>query len=240
MLSIIVILAIMFAINLAMIFAVIRLAKRTGDNLQKFFLDKAGYLFDVKEKEENIVEVNQTAAAETEESKIVMVANDVDNTKYKSATFGDEYKNLKSEMDFDRDAVIINVISDDELDDKEHEFDAAIMEIDKSFDFETIYELGTVSGKDQIKVLREVFNKKQNEFLDKYLEGLEGKDFAAIDFFNNVKENAKLVDQNYYVKTGWEDEYYDDLGDNVVTVHDDNIVEGIKIVHKNKMYDYSI
>lgn len=240
MLSIIVILAIMFAINLAMIFAVIRLAKRTGDNLQKFFLDKTGYLFDVKEKEENAVQEDEKAPVETEESKIVMVATDVDNTKYKSATFGDEYKNLKSEMDFDRDSVILDVINDDEENNVEHEFDTAVMEINNSFDFETIYELGTVSSKDQIKILREVFDKKQNAYLNKYLESLGGREFAAIDFFNSVKENAKLADQNYYVKTGWKEEYYDDLGDNVVTVHDDNIVEGIKIVHKNKMYDYSI
>ena len=61
MLSIVVILVVMLAINLAMIFAVIRLSTRTGDNLQKFFLDKTGYLFDVNEKEEVVEEKKKKA-----------------------------------------------------------------------------------------------------------------------------------------------------------------------------------
>ena len=238
MLSIVVILVVMLAINLAMIFAVIRLSTRTGDNLQKFFLDKTGYLFDVNEKEEVVEEKKKEDIVVKTDTPIILMSSDIDNTRYKSDTFNDEYKNIRSEMDFDRDSVVMDVINEE--DDEQHEFAEAILSINDSFDFETIYELGTVSSFDQVKVLKEVFNKKQNEFLASYINSLGNKEFNIVEFFNTVKENAKLVDSNYYVKTAWDHENYEDLGDNVVTVHDENIVEGIKVVHKNKMYDYSI
>ena len=89
-------------------------------------------------------------------------------------------------------------------------------------------------------ILRDVFDSSQNELLDNYLKTLGNRKFDITTFFNYVKEQAKLIDENFYVKTGSQDESFHDLGDNVITVHDDNIVEGIKVVHKNKMYDYSI
>lgn len=238
MLSIVVIFVVMVAINLAMIFAVIRLSTRTGDNLQKFFLDKAGYLFDVNEKEETVEQANEESVVVKSETPVILMSSEIDNTRYKSDTFNEEYKNIRSEMDFDRDSVVMDVISEEE--DEQHEYAEAILTINDSFDFETIYELGTVSSFDQVKVLREVFDRKQNEFLSSYINSLGNKEFDIVEFFNTVKENAKLVDNNYYVKTAWDNESYEDLGDNVVTVHDENIVEGIKVVHKNKMYDYSI
>ena len=234
----IIILVVMFLINVALVFAISRLVRRTDENLQKFFLEKSSEIFPVPEKkfeENNDVKENQEFISKVEPQYVV---NDVDRTSYKNNKFKNDYKNVKEEMNFDRTDVILDVI-----DSSEKESDGlagAIRKINDDFDFETVYQLSTVSVETQLSILREVFDSEQSKLLNNYLASLGHRKFDVVSFFNYVKEQAKLVDENFYIKTGSAEESYDDLGDNIVTVHDDNIVEGIKVVHKNKMYDYSI
>ena len=233
----IVILIVMVLINVALVFAITRLVKRTDENLQKFFLEKTSEIFPMQEK---IVEESTATAEPTviEKVETQYAVNELDNASYKNSEFKDDYKNVKEEMNFDRTDVILDVINS--TDEKEDMFADAISKINKDFDFDTIYELSTVDVNRQLDILNSVFDAKQKLFLDNYLHSLGDRKFDIATFFNYVKEQAKLIDENFYVKTGSLEERFDDLGDNVVTVHDDNIVEGIKVVHKNKMYDYSI
>ena len=61
-----------------------------------------------------------------------------------------------------------------------------------------------------------------------------------LDFYGYVQEQSQLNDPVYYIHTGSENENFVDTSGNVETVFDDEISEGIKIIYKNKMYDYSI
>ena len=238
MIKSIIILIIMVLVNVALVFAILRLVKRTDDNLQKFFLDRTSRIFPVEEKsnDKNINADDKKEAVQKVEPHYVV--NEIDKTSYKDNEFKDNYKNVKEEMNFNRADVILDVI--DSTNEEEDKLAKAIKKINDDFDFETIYQLSTVSDNLQLSILNDVFDDYQRQFLNKYLIGLGTKKFDVVTFFNYVKEQAKLVDENFYIKTGSYEESYDDLGDNVVTVHDENIVEGIKVVHKNKMYDYSI
>lgn len=238
MIKSIIILIVMVLVNLALVFAIIRLVKRTDENLQKFFLEKSSEIF--PEQKNKIIETN-----DAEESKEVIekpepqyIVNNIDKASYKNSEFKQNYKNVKEEMNFDKTDVILDVMySSEKQNDSQCE---ALRRINESFDFETIYELSTVTVDKQLDILNSVFDAKQKEFLENYLRSIGNKKFDIATFFNYVKEQAKLIDENFYIKTGSADDSFDDLGENVITVHDDNIVEGIKVVHKNKMYDYSI
>ena len=234
----IVILLVIVLINVALVFAILRLVKRTDENLQKFFLEKTSEIFPVQEKP--IEEVNDAEEVKEIIQKVEpkYVVSEINKASYKNSDFKDDYKNVKEELNFDRNDVILDVIESSE-DDNDRMSDA-IKKINDDFDFETIYQLSTVPVDKQLSILQDVFDLRQKQFLNNYLESLGEKKFDIATFFNYVKEQAQLIDENFYVKTGSQDESFDDLGDNVITVHDDNIVEGIKVVHKNKMYDYSI
>lgn len=236
MIKSVVILVVMFIINLGMIFAIIRLTKRTNDNMRKFFLEKSSEIFPMLEQQK--INDTETKIEIVEKKTSEYLVNEVDMTNYKSNTFKDEYKNLKEEMNFNKENVILDVIQSE--DDDEEKFSDAIKKINDDFDFDTIYELSTISVNKQLEVLNEVFNAKQKKFLENYLNKYSDREFNVTDFFNYVKEQAKLIDENFYIKTGYHEDNFNELGDNVVTVHDDEITEGIKVVHKNKMYDYSI
>lgn len=236
MIKSVVILVVMFIINLGMIFAIIRLTKRTNDNMRKFFLEKSSEIFPMLEQQK--INDTETKIEIVEKKTSEYLVNEVDMTNYKSNTFKDEYKNLKEEMNFNKENVILDVIQSE--DDDEEKFSDAIKKINDDFDFDTIYELSTISVNKQLEVLNEVFNAKQKKFLENYLNKYSDRDFNVTDFFNYVKEQAKLIDENFYIKTGYHEDNFNELGENVVTVHDDEITEGIKVVHKNKMYDYSI
>jgi hypothetical protein len=47
-------------------------------------------------------------------------------------------------------------------------------------------------------------------------------------------------DPTIYVIVGGEDENYDKLDDRIKTIFDDRVYKGIKIIYKNKLYDYSL
>ena len=226
----------MLAINIAMVFAIIRLTKRTNDNMNKFFLGKTGDFYPAKEE---VVEDNQNTETKVEvieKTSKEYVVNDVDDTTYRSSSFKNEYKNIKEEMSFDREDVILDVIENSDKEVDKHS--EAIRKINESFDFDTIFELSTIPTDKQLAILNDAFDEEQKKFLNNYL--LNNRNFDVAQFFNYVKEQAKLIDEKYYVKTGWRDDDFNDIGDNVVTVHDEDIVEGIQVVHKNKMYDYSL
>lgn len=232
----------MLVINAGMVFAIIRLSKRTNENMKKYFLDKTGDFFkeiNVQPKqEEKQQEVTDDVDVKT---KSVYIYNGNVQTNYKNSTFKDEYKSLKNEMNFDKEDVILSVIDTNrESEASEDAYKKSIDSICNSLDFKTVYELGTLSSDKQLEVLNSVFNDSEKELLKEYIDLNSDSAFDVSSFYSYVSEKGRLLDDKFYVKTGNAEENFDGISENVVTVHDDEIVEGIKVVHKNKMYDFSI
>lgn len=233
------ILIVMLAINVAMIFAILSIGKKVTLNLKKYFVARTGDYYNIQTiKEESTTIQENTNDVSSKQMVNEYVPKEVKQAEYKDESFKDKYKELKQEMDFDKSDLILDIIdnSDDERTDRISKVFENILE---SFDFDTIYELSTVPSIRQIEILNEVFSREEKVVLQKYIE-TNGGSFDCIGFFNYVKQNAQLLDPNYYIKTAWQDEKFDDINDKVVTEHDENIVDGIKVVHKNKLYDYSV
>lgn len=240
MIKSIVILVIMVLINAGMVFAIFRITKRTSDNLRRFFLDNAGDLFKGVEHSEQVTNTSEEKIIEVEKEKPIYQMNESMVADYKYTTFKEDYKSLRNEIEkgLNKEDIILNVIDENEGNDK-NKFGKAISKINEELDFDTIYQLSTVPSEKQVEILNDVFEDKQKEFLQDYISKLD-KEFSITDFYNYVQDQSKLLDENYYVKTGWNEDNFDDLNNKVVTVHDEEITEGIKVVHKNKLYDYSI
>ena len=69
---------------------------------------------------------------------------------------------------------------------------------------------------------------------------MTGDEFEIEDFLNYVENEMGTCDPTIYVIVGGEDENYDKLDDRIKTIFDDRVYKGIKIIYKNKLYDYSL
>ena len=241
MAGIIAIVVVMIIINAFMVYAIIGAWERVNEKISKFFLDRTSSF--MLKKEKDVEKQNANADIATKQTVIVktqpvyIAPNNKSNTVYKSKEFKNDYKNLKEEMSFNKDEVISNVVSTSS--DDTSSYGKTAINLKESFSFDTIYKLSTLNSLQQEEVLRECFDDEEKLLLDKYLS-INNIKFSAIDFFDYIGQIAKAEDPNFYVKTGWKNDDFNNIDKKVVTVHDDDITEGVKIVHKNKLYDYSV
>lgn len=237
MAGIIAIVIVMVIVNAFMVYAIIRCWERVNDKINKFFLDKTSEVWDDKlkaSKEESFVDAEQEIVYK--EKPVYVVKNPVDSTAYKNSEFKDDYKSLKESMSFDKEKVLKKIISEN---DNEKSYGTVATELANDISFDVIFDLNTLSPIDQEKALRSSFNNEQIKLLDEYISQKSAQ-FNCVDFFDYVKQIAHQEDPSFYVKTGWKNENFDKVSNDVVTIHDENITEGIKIVHKDKLYDYSV
>ena len=240
MAGIIAIVVVMIIINAFMVYAIIGAWERVNEKISKFFLDRTSSFIlkketDVEKQDTNEVTTKETVIVKTQ--PIYIAPNNKSNTVYKSKEFKDDYKSLKEEMSFNKNEVISNVVQTSPK--NISSYGKTAINLKESFSFETIYKLSTLESLKQEEILRNCFEYDENELLDKYLSTNKSQ-FSAIDFFDYVNQIAKAEDPIFYVKTGWKDDNFNNIDKKVVTVHDDDITEGVKIVHKNKLYDYSV
>lgn len=229
---------VMFIINAFMVYAIVRTWERVGEKVEKYFLVKTADFVKTEgskaeEKREGTGFKGTEKVIQTKE--IFLSDQSIDRSCYRNADFKEDYKAVKENMDFSKQEIIKDVISSEQKSNS----DSAVIELVRDFDFDTIYQLSTLQSDEQREVLKASLTEEQLVVLNDYLSFKSGA-FSCIDFFDYVAQLAKRQDPNFYVKTGWSNDSFEHIGDNVVTVHDKDITEGLKIVYKDKLYDYSI
>ena len=236
--QIIAILVVMFVINAFMVYAIVRAWERVKARINATFLEKVSS-FNVSSKPI----LNEVKAEETEEKVVVkqkpvyVVADNINETSYKNSDFKNDYKVLKEEMSFNKQDVIKDVIRNE--DDGLSVLGKIAIRLKDGISFDTIYKLSTLSSDEQLNVLESSFDPNEKLILNQYLKQNKNS-FNSIEFFDYVNQVAKMEDPNFYVKTGWKNDDFNNIDRKVVTVYDEEITEGVKIVHKDKVYDYSI
>lgn len=258
--KIIAVLVIMIVINLFMVFAVKKAANRVDVTIRKYFLDavsgidvlgensgEAGVGTDVSknhpvssdESAVSFMTEDKGPSFESIKKESALYSSDSSVINYKNIDFKKEYKMVKSKMTLSKKEIIKDVINREEmLTDKN--FNRVIDNIDNRFNFDMIYNLSTLSAENQITILRETLLNDEQEILDSFLkEECEGE-FSCIDFFSYVEQLSYIYDSHYYVMTGWKTDNFENISDGVVMIYDENICEGIKIMHQNRLHDYSI
>lgn len=240
MAGIIAIIVVMIIINAFMVYATIGAWQRVNEKVNRFFLDRtSSFMFEnqtIKQVPESKDEQpNETVIIKTQ--PVYVMPATVNNTVYKSKEFKDEYKNLKESMSFNKNEIISDVVENNDC--ELNSIGKTAINLKNTFTFDTIYKLSTLNSSQQLDVLRSSFSNEENQILNDYVS-THNNTFNAIEFFDYINQIAKSEDPTFYVKTGWKQDNFDELDDKVVTVHDEDITEGVKIVHKNKLYDYSV
>lgn len=104
----------------------------------------------------------------------------------------------------------------------------------------TLYELVTMDGERQLQALRESAQEPDRELLEEYVREREDAVFDGLGFVSWLREVRTANDPSMYVRTGEEQEDFSGDGQDVVTQYDGNISEGIKFIHQNMLFDFSI
>ena len=107
---------------------------------------------------------------------------------------------------------------------------------------EKIDEIGVynilISDDGYVKKLINSFNAIDKKIVHKYLVISDSIDIN--DFINYIDSEIYKNDPTIYVLVGEEHINYDSIDSRIKTLYKDNIYKGLKIIYKNKMYDYSL
>lgn len=110
----------------------------------------------------------------------------------------------------------------------------------ESLPLDALYELATMQGTAQLEILGESMEGEDRKLLEEYAQGLQDACFDVLGFVSWLREVRTAHDPSMYVRTGEEGDDFSAQGQDVVTQYDGNISEGIKFIHQNKLFDFSI
>lgn len=110
----------------------------------------------------------------------------------------------------------------------------------KSLSLETLYELGTVEAKAQLSLLREILEGTDRRLLEDYIKEREEQEFDSLGFVSWLREVRTVHDPCMYMRTGEGQDTWAENEQDVVVQYDDNISEGVKFIHQNRLFDFSI
>ena len=87
------------------------------------------------------------------------------------------------------------------------------------------------------KVQREI-ERIDHKSYQRYLMSCD--EFEIEDFLNFLENEMGICDPTIYIVIGDEDEDYNHIDDRIETIYDEKVYKGVKIIYKNKLYDYSL
>lgn len=221
-------------------------------NLEEYdeqFADRLARLKEMNDKEEKMSRTLRGLEKEMESYRVSPfyvprpVPRDIyiPTARYIDNDFFVEYKVAKDKlMSIDKQQVIYNVIERVPYTGDITRYNLAC-DIINDLNFEVLYNLCSVSSKEQIEVLREVLTEEKGKILEQYIETTEAQEqFDSIKFIDFVKNIRLAEDPHVYVSVGENEQDYSEEEKNIICDIDSNICEGLKIVFQNKIYDYSI
>lgn len=156
---------------------------------------------------------------------------------YMNPDFSRGYKQIRENFLYDKGSLVRRMTQYFQ-DDPEDGVTLAARAIIEMMDSDTCYLLSTLSPEDQFEVLSDTFDMKQNVLLKVY-EGVE-PNFEGFEFVNWLKEYIFKNGNDIVVRTGMASDNFDAIDDRIRTEFDDSLIEGLYVIHKGILYDYSI
>mgnify|MGYP004519344995 CR=1 FL=1 len=174
-----------------------------------------------------------------EKEKSKSIVYDIPTPEYKETNFFDTYKKLRKKFKIDANKILKEFIKKNE-NEKETEKYEELKKFRKQFTDKSIYECLTLTNEEQYEIVKEVMSKKIEKIIEFDEKFKEPQKFVVTKLIDELDEKIKLFNPNIYVYVGQEDVNYDDLDERIKTKFYKNMLEGIIIYYKGKIYDYSI
>jgi len=101
-----------------------------------------------------------------------------------------------------------------------------------------VYNILTSDEEGLIDTIQENIKNIDESIYNKYMNNRY--EFDVEDFIDYIDSEMGVCDPMIYVYVGKKSENYDHIDKRIKTIYDKNVYKGIKIIYKNKMYDYSL
>lgn len=108
----------------------------------------------------------------------------------------------------------------------------------EQFHLEMCYQISTLESDDQVAVLREAFDEQENLLLEQYQS--DAGNFECHEFLDWLRGLVFLRGGDVIVRTGRMQDDFNSIDSRIQTQYDDTICEGLYVVAKGKLYDFSI
>lgn len=114
---------------------------------------------------------------------------------------------------------------------------AVLKKIKSYFSLQNIFKISAYQSEEQRKIVEEILSAEEKEIVAKMLNR---KNFNVKKFVQEVDDMLRENDPMIYVYVGEKRGEYEDIDRRIVVGVDEKIVEGVKIVYRGKVFDYSI
>ena len=222
--------------------------KKINSQTKLYFVDKAqeyDYMIDkkldelskinqeLKEKELNNEETDDSKNSNNYEFdyKIIDLLN---KTKYQDKNIFEINKMIDEKFDIDYIGLIKEFLKNIQ-DDGTYKF---VSDLRKKFDSKTIYQIKILSEQEQINLLNKNLTEKEIQVYKAYLKINNKHNIDS--FIDYLNELVDLNSPTITIYVGNKNENYDHLSNYIKTIYSKDIYKGIKIIYKNKIYDYSL
>jgi len=222
--------------------------KKINSQTKLYFVDKAqeyDYMIDkkldklskinqeLKEKELNKEEIDNSINSNNYEFdyKIIDLLN---KTKYQDKNIFEINKMIDEKFDIDYIGLIKEFLKNIH-DDGTYKF---VSDLRKKFDSNTIYQIKILSEQEQMELLKKNLNAKEIQVYKAYLKITNKHNIDS--FIDYLNELVDLNSPTITIYVGNKTENYDHLSNYIKTIYSKDIYKGIKIIYKNKIYDYSL
>jgi len=222
--------------------------KKINSQTKLYFVDKAqeyDYMIDKKldklskikqedkEKELNKEEIDNSINSNNYEFdyKIIDLLN---KTKYQDKNIFEINKMIDEKFDIDYIGLIKEFLKNIH-DDGTYKF---VSDLRKKFDSNTIYQIKILSEQEQMELLKKNLNAKEIQVYKAYLKITNKHNIDS--FIDYLNELVDLNSPTITIYVGNKTENYDHLSNYIKTIYSKDIYKGIKIIYKNKIYDYSL
>lgn len=157
---------------------------------------------------------------------------------YRDTDFMDDYAYVRKNMKFSTEDILNNVQTRIRFQDDERAY--VYERILEKFSGDTLYEMITLPEEDQREILETMLAPSEQNAVSDYLEEMGEDHLDLLSFLDHVKNYARSHQNLVRIRKGRTGVLKAKEGGNVVVEEDDSIHEGLKIIYKNQLYDYSI
>jgi hypothetical protein len=155
---------------------------------------------------------------------------------YRDEGFVGEYRQIRDNFIFDGEALVREAAA--KLPSEETDAVKAAREIIDSLGHDACYQLATLSAEEQIDIFSHTLVGPQKALLDEYVA--LGNYFESYEFLSWLERYVFENSSRIVIGTGRSGESFDGIDERVTTQYDPSLCEGISILSKGRLYDYSI
>lgn len=221
---------------------------KISDQTKAYFVDKLqAYDYLINEKEEKLNEINK----QIKEKELGIEEDNKDNenksyefdyniidlfnaTKYQDSSLFELNKLIEKEFNFDY-VKIIKTFVNNVKDYNKYNF---CVDLKNKIDSDMLYNISILGEEERKDYLKEKLTKEEYKIYEIFMETMDNNSPEA--FVEYLDQLVNLNNPNIIVLVGNENENYDYISDYVNTKVSKDIYRGIKIIYRDKIYDFSL